>query len=98
MNGAGVGADNSVHHCQAQTASCELGGEERVEDPGLLLFGDAATGVRDFQPKVIALGQAFGRVPAFAPEPEQDSQVTAVGMRTCAVFPEYASSSLISMS
>src|SRR6516225_1609480 len=34
------------------------------------------------------VGQAFGLVPAFAPEPEQASQVTEVGMRTCAVLPE----------
>src|SRR5437868_15155836 len=34
------------------------------------------------------VAQVFGRVPAFAPDPEQASQVTEVGMRTCALFPE----------
>ena len=33
------------------------------------------------------VGQVFGLVPALAPEPEQASQVTEVGMRTCAVLP-----------
>src|SRR5271170_4031910 len=30
------------------------------------------------------IGQVFGLVPALAPEPEQASQVTEVGMRICA--------------
>src|SRR5262249_56924971 len=34
------------------------------------------------------IGQALDRVPVLAPEPEQDSHVTEVGMRTCAVLPE----------
>ncbi len=34
------------------------------------------------------VGQAFGLLPALAPEPEQASQVTEVGIRTCAVLPE----------
>ena len=34
------------------------------------------------------VGQAFGLVPVLAPEPEQASQVTEVGIRTCAVLPE----------
>src|SRR5579871_2341513 len=33
------------------------------------------------------IGQVFGLVPALAPEPEQASQVTEVGMRTCAALP-----------
>src|SRR5260370_11495714 len=33
------------------------------------------------------VGQAFGRVPVLAPEPEQLSQVTDVGMRTDSVLP-----------
>ena len=41
--------------------------------------------------------QVFGLVPALAPEPEQASQVTEVGSRTCAVLPAKASSSVISM-
>jgi len=36
-------------------------------------------------------------IPALAPLPEQVSQVTEVGSRICAVLPEYASSSVISM-
>src|SRR5262249_15388540 len=40
--------------------------------------------IRPWPPQV---GQAFGLVPDLAPEPEQDSQVTEVGMRTCAVLP-----------
>jgi len=43
------------------------------------------------------LAQAFGFVPAFAPEPEHASQVTDVGMRICAALPENASSSVISI-
>src|SRR5262245_44994050 len=43
------------------------------------------------------VGQALGFVPALAPEPEHGSQVTDVGMRTCATFPKYASCRLISM-
>ena len=43
------------------------------------------------------VGQVFGLVPALAPVPEQASQVTDVGMRTCAVLPAKASSSVISM-
>src|SRR5262245_37055729 len=43
------------------------------------------------------VGQALGWVPALAPEPEQTSQVTDVGMRICAVLPANASSSLISI-
>src|SRR6202044_4222752 len=43
------------------------------------------------------IGHAFGLVPGFAPLPEQASQVTDVGMRTCAVLPAYASSSEISI-
>src|SRR5205085_7153666 len=39
----------------------------------------------------------FGLEPVLAPLPEHASQVTDVGMRTCAVLPEYASSSVISM-
>ena len=42
-------------------------------------------------------GQAFGLEPALAPVPEQASQATEVGMRTCAVLPAKASSRLISM-
>ena len=38
-----------------------------------------------------------GIEPAFAPVPEQDSQVTEVGMRICADLPANASSSVISM-
>ena len=41
--------------------------------------------------------QVFGLVPALAPEPEQASQVTEVGIRTCAVLPSNASSSVISI-
>ena len=33
------------------------------------------------------VGQVFGFEPALAPAPEQASQVTDVGMRTCAVLP-----------
>ena len=44
-----------------------------------------------------AVRQVFGLVPALAPVPEQASQVTEVGMRTCAVLPSKASSSVISM-
>ena len=33
------------------------------------------------------VAQVFGLEPAFAPAPEQASQVTEVGMRTCAVLP-----------
>src|SRR5580692_905229 len=43
------------------------------------------------------IGHAFGLVPGFAPLPEQASQVTDVGMRICAVLPEKASSSEISI-
>src|SRR5262249_61223715 len=41
------------------------------------------------------VGQALGRVPGLAPEPEQASQVTEVGLLICAVLPENASSSVI---
>ena len=41
--------------------------------------------------------QVFGLVPGLAPEPEQASQVTEVGSRTCAFLPPKASSSVISM-
>ena len=43
------------------------------------------------------VAQGFGLVPALAPEPEQTSQVTEVGMRICAVLPSKASSRVISM-
>ena len=33
------------------------------------------------------VAQTFGLVPALAPEPEQVSQITEVGMRICAVLP-----------
>ena len=33
------------------------------------------------------VAQVFGLEPGFAPEPEHASQVTEVGMRTCAVLP-----------
>src|SRR3954462_5703699 len=41
--------------------------------------------------------QVFGLVPALAPMPEHDSQVTETGISICAVLPRYASSSVISM-
>src|SRR5271156_370356 len=41
--------------------------------------------------------QVFGLVPALAPVPEQDSQVTETGISICAVLPWNASSRLISM-
>src|SRR5246127_1298788 len=43
------------------------------------------------------VGQALGLVPVLAPVPEQDSQETEGGIRTCAVLPENASSRVISM-
>ena len=43
------------------------------------------------------VAQGFGLVPALAPEPEQISQVTEVGMRIWAVLPSNASSRVISM-
>ena len=39
------------------------------------------------RPEPAQVGQAFGRVPVLAPEPEQASHVTEVGIRTCAVLP-----------
>src|ERR1700744_6459935 len=39
----------------------------------------------------------FGLVPALAPVPEQDSQVTETGISICAVLPWNASSRVISM-
>src|SRR5258707_5411122 len=41
--------------------------------------------------------QVFGLVPAFAPVPEQDSQVTETGISIWAVLPRKASSSVISI-
>src|ERR1700737_4075051 len=41
--------------------------------------------------------QVFGLVPALAPVPEQDSQVTETGISIWAVLPRKASSSEISM-
>src|SRR5258707_6282830 len=41
--------------------------------------------------------QVLGLVPALAPVPEQDSQVTETGISICAVLPKKASSSVISM-
>ena len=38
-------------------------------------------------PWPLQVAQAFGLVPALAPVPEQTSQVTEVGSRTCAVLP-----------
>ena len=43
------------------------------------------------------LAQIFGLVPDLAPVPEQASQVTEVGILTCAALPWNASSSVISM-
>src|SRR5215469_18863622 len=43
------------------------------------------------------VAQAFGLAPPLAPEPEQTSHVTEVGMRICAVLPLKASSRAISM-
>src|SRR5262249_8400932 len=40
------------------------------------------------RPRPPQVGQALGLVPALAPEPEQPSQVTEVGMRTWAVLPQ----------
>src|SRR6516164_974107 len=43
------------------------------------------------------IAQVFGLVPALAPVPEQDSQVTETGISIWAVLPWKASSSVISM-
>src|SRR5262249_54872588 len=43
------------------------------------------------------VAQVLGLVPALAPVPEQDSQVTETGISICAVLPWKASSRLISM-
>ena len=43
------------------------------------------------------VGQVFGLVPALAPVPEQDSQVTETGISIWAVLPWKASSSVISI-
>src|SRR5690606_6426015 len=47
-------------------------------------------------PKPAQVGQLVGRVPGFAPVPEHFSQETLEGTRICAVFPVYASDSVIS--
>src|SRR5262249_49012476 len=49
------------------------------------------------RPRPLQVAQVLGLVPALAPVPEQASQVTEVGSRTCAFLPVNASSRLISM-
>src|SRR5262249_6389521 len=51
--------DDSVNHRKSETAAGSLGAEERVKDPGLDFRRHAATGIRDLQLNVIALGQIF---------------------------------------
>ena len=60
---------NSKHSGQPEPASCEFGGEERVEDPLLQILGDAAAAVGHLQHDIalrrklggeVGVGQAGG--------------------------------------
>ena len=42
------------------------------------------------RPAPAQVGQALGLVPVLAPVPEQASQATEVGIRSCAVLPQFA--------
>ena len=84
--GAAAGRARIVDHLAAALAG-RAGALEREE----------ALRVRGRLPAPPQVVQVFGLVPALAPVPEQASQVTEVGMRTCAVLPAKASSSVISI-